>query len=52
MTWQPEIDELHHRRQLAQHMGGDDRGQRHKAAGKLTVRKRIQAIADPSSFHE
>jgi len=52
MTWQPEIDELHHRRQLAQHMGGHEKVQRHKAAGKLTVRERIQAIADPGSFHE
>ncbi|MCD0501686.1 acyl-CoA carboxylase subunit beta [Bordetella petrii] len=52
MTWQPEVDELLHRKQLARHMGGEEKVRRHKDAGKLTVRERIEAIADPDSFHE
>ena len=52
MSWQPEIDELAYRRQLAAQLGGPDKVQRHKDAGKLTVRERIDALADPGSFHE
>ncbi len=52
MTWQPELDDIRHRQQLAQQMGGEEKVNRHKAAGKLTVRERIQAIADPDSFQE
>lgn len=52
MTWQPEIDELTYRRRLAARMGGEDKVGRHKAAGKLTVRERIDEIADPGSFRE
>ncbi|WP_455282360.1 acyl-CoA carboxylase subunit beta [Cupriavidus necator] len=52
MTWQPEIDELTYRRRLAARMGGVDKVGRHKAAGKLTVRERIDEIADPGSFRE
>lgn len=52
MTWQPEIDELSYRRRLAARMGGEDKVGRHKAAGKLTVRERIDEIADPGSFRE
>lgn len=52
MTWQPEIDELAYRRRLAARMGGEDKVARHKAAGKLTVRERIDAIADRGSFRE
>ncbi len=52
MTWQPEIDELAYRRRLAARMGGEDKVERHKAAGKLTVRERIDQIADAGSFRE
>ncbi|AGW93950.1 acyl-CoA carboxylase subunit beta [Cupriavidus sp. DF5525] len=52
MTWQPEIDELAYRRRLAARMGGEDKVGRHKAAGKLTVRERIDEISDPGSFRE
>jgi acetyl-CoA carboxylase carboxyltransferase component len=52
MSWQPEIDELHHRRALAGQMGGEERVARQKAAGKLTIRERLDAICDPGSFHE
>lgn len=52
MSWQPEVDELTYRRRLAARMGGEDKVERHKAAGKLTVRERVEAIADPGSFRE
>src|SRR5688572_8891923 len=35
MTWQAEIDELHHRQGLAHQMGGEERVARQRAAGKL-----------------
>ncbi len=52
MSWQPEIDELAYRKRLAAELGGPDKVKRHKDAGKLTVRERIEAIADPGSFRE
>ena len=52
MSWQPEIDELIRRQQLAQQMGGKDKIERQRAGGKLTVRERIQQLLDPDSFHE
>jgi acetyl-CoA carboxylase carboxyltransferase component len=52
MTWQPEVDELERRRELARRMGGPDRIARQHAQGKLTVRERIDALADPGSFRE
>ena len=51
-VWQPEIDELHRRRAMAAEMGGAERVARQKAAGKLTIRERIEAICDAGSFHE
>src|SRR6186713_839046 len=52
MSWQPEIDELIRRRQLAQQMGGKEKIERQRAGGKLTVRERIEQLLDPGSFHE
>ena len=52
MSWQPEIDELRKREQLAARMGGPEKVARHKAQGKLTVRERVDALLDPGSFHE
>jgi acetyl-CoA carboxylase carboxyltransferase component len=52
MTWQPEIDELRRRQAIAREMGGPEKVSRHRAAGKLTVRERIQALLDAASFHE
>lgn len=52
MVWQPEIDELKHRKHLAEQMGGKEGVARHHAQGKLTVRERIAEIADPDSFRE
>ena len=50
--WQPEVDELNLRRRLALKLGGEERVNRQHALGKLTIRERIDALADPGSFHE
>lgn len=52
MVWQPEIDELKHREQLAEQMGGAEGVQRQHERGKLTVRERMTKLADPESFQE
>ena len=52
MTWQPEVDELRERTRLAGLMGGEERVARQKRAGKLTIRERVDAMADEGTFHE
>ena len=52
MSWDKEIDELHHRGTLAEAMGGVDKVARQHEFGKLTTRERVDAIVDPGSFHE
>jgi acetyl-CoA carboxylase carboxyltransferase component len=52
MTWEPELDELRRREELARRMGGEERVERQHASGRLTVRERIERLADPGSFHE
>ncbi len=50
--WAPEIEELRRRREMALEMGGEGRVAAHHAAGKLTVRERIERLLDPGSFAE
>ena len=52
MTWQPELDELRARQELAERMGGPDKIRRQHDAGRLTVRERIAALVDEGSFRE
>jgi acetyl-CoA carboxylase carboxyltransferase component len=52
MSWQKELDELERRRELAGRMGGPVGIARQHSRGKLTVRERIAALADPGSFRE
>ena len=52
MSWQDEVDELARRRSLAAAMGGPEGVERQRKRGKLTVRERIEALADPGSFRE
>ena len=52
MTWQPELDELRRRRELAARMGGPEKIQRQHDAGRLTVRERLAALLDAGSFQE
>lgn len=52
MSWEPEIDELEHRQELAARMGGEERVARQHKAGRLTVRERIELLLDRGSFRE
>ncbi len=52
MTWQPELDELRRRQQLAEQMGGPDKVRRQHDAGRLTVRERVTALLDEATFRE
>ena len=52
MSWEPEIEELHQREAFADQLGGVEKVERQHHYGKLTIRERISAVADPSSFHE
>ncbi|HEV7844876.1 MAG TPA: carboxyl transferase domain-containing protein, partial [Thermoleophilaceae bacterium] len=52
MTWEPELDELRRREELARRMGGEERVARQHASGRLTVRERIDRLFDSGSFHE
>ncbi len=52
MTWQPEIDELERRRELAGELGGPRGVAEQRRRGKLTVRERIDLLADRGSFQE
>jgi acetyl-CoA carboxylase carboxyltransferase component len=50
--WQPEVDELLRRQELAAELGGVVRVARAHAAGKNTVRERIDLLVDKGSFRE
>src|SRR5437879_10048444 len=52
MSWEDEVGELGRREELAKRMGGEEKVARQHAAGRLTVRERIDAQLDPGSFHE
>jgi acetyl-CoA carboxylase carboxyltransferase component len=52
MSWEPELEELRRREELARRMGGDERVARQHASGRLTVRERIGRLFDETSFHE
>ncbi|MDP7638573.1 MAG: carboxyl transferase domain-containing protein [Candidatus Hydrogenedentes bacterium] len=52
MSWEPEIEELRRREHLARQMGGPEGIARQRKRGKLTVRERIDLLADPGSFRE
>ncbi len=52
MVWEPELEEIERRRELAHRMGGPQRVARQHDSGRLTVRERIAALLDPGSFTE
>src|SRR5437867_10294510 len=52
MTWEPELEEVRRRRELARQMGGQERVARHVAEGRNPVRDRIDQLLDDGSFHE
>ena len=52
MGWETEVEEIARRRQFALGMGGAEGIKRQHDRGKLTVRERIERIADADSFRE
>src|SRR5581483_4622736 len=52
VTWEPELEELRRRGELARRMGGEEKVRRQHENGRLTVRERIDALLDAGSFHE
>jgi len=52
MSRDDELNELRHRTELAQRMGGPEKIQRHRDNGRLPVRERIDALVDGGSFVE
>ncbi len=53
VSWLPEIEELRTRQEFVKKMGGEERIERHRSNGKLTVRERIDILLDNmESFNE
>ena len=52
MSWKPELEELERRAVLARRMGGEERIARARAAGRKTVRERVDLLLDEGSLHE
>src|SRR3954471_7225681 len=52
MSWEPELEELRRREELARRLGGEERVERQHASGRLTVRERAERLLDAGSFHE
>ncbi|HEU4367538.1 MAG TPA: carboxyl transferase domain-containing protein [Methylomirabilota bacterium] len=52
MDWQKEMDELRRREAFAEQLGGPERVKRQHDGGRLTIRERIDRLADTGSFHE
>jgi acetyl-CoA carboxylase carboxyltransferase component len=50
--WTPEVAEIARRRAAAGGMGGPEKVARQHASGRLTVRERIELLADAGSFRE
>lgn len=52
MSWQAEVDEISRRKKFAEQLGGEAAIERQHAAGRLTVRERIELLLDKGSFRE
>ncbi|MCP5179327.1 MAG: propionyl-CoA carboxylase [Pseudomonadales bacterium] len=52
MTWAPESEEIRRRRELARQQGGEAGLARQHAAGRLSIRERIDGLLDAGSFQE
>ena len=51
-SWDGVLDDLEERRAASRAMGGEERLAKHRAAGKLDARARIDHLLDPGSFLE
>lgn len=52
LGWEPEIEEIHRRRELARQQGGPEGIEKQHSRGKLTIRERIDGLADKGTFRE
>jgi acetyl-CoA carboxylase carboxyltransferase component len=52
VPWAAELGELDRRKALARQMGGTERVERQRKAGRLTVRERIDRLLDAGTFQE
>lgn len=52
MSWEKEADEIRRRRELALRQGGEEAVRRQHEKGRLTIRERIERLADVGSFRE
>ncbi len=52
MSWDDELADAERRRTFARAHGGPEKVARHTSQGKMVVRERIAALADPGSFDE
>ncbi len=52
MSWETEVDAIRHRKTIAAEQGGADAVAKQHAAGRLTIRERIDRLADTGSFRE
>ena len=52
MSWKDDVDELARQTELARQMGGKDSVAFHHSRGKLTIRERVDLLADAGSFYE
>ena len=52
MSWEPEVEEIKQRVQMAEQMGGEEGIAVQHSRGKLTIRERIERISDTNSFQE
>ncbi len=52
MTWEPELEEIRRRKEMAAQMGGEERVARHVSEGRLPVRERVAGLLDRGSFRE
>jgi acetyl-CoA carboxylase carboxyltransferase component len=50
--WQPTLQDLERRRQHSSAMGGPERLAKHRGAGKLDARARVERLLDPDTFRE
>ncbi len=52
MSWKSDVDEIERQTEFARQMGGEDSVAFHHSRGKLTVRERLDLLADTDSLNE
>ena len=52
MSWKEEVEGIEQRRRLAKALGGAEAVEKQHERGRLTIRERIDALADAESFTE